>query len=344
MIRLLSFIFSSRLERPERGFAGLYLLLALIALAEIGVGRSDWVWTYVPRTPTGWFGFMEARIINDESPARVVAFGSSRIRDAIAPRRVERTTELPPGSVYNLGITSGSLSDALYFVRRNPQMLTRRTVAVVGLEYFYFAGNFTTHVTDRDRQNATLHDRLVVFDWNRAEQLRLLGGYLFRFYDARNVARAVVMSILTGVRTPIVMGEDGQIYPGTKPRVIVGPQALTTSPAQRLYVPKPSDDPSVRDAHRVELMAALQSAGTEILIWLPPHRRAYLDTLERDYPYVLEAWGAASRPPFAGFERVFTPSAAEAGLEEIDLRDYGHAAELGKRKLSDWLARRIRKN
>src|SRR5690606_19064114 len=104
---------------------------------------------------------------------RILFFGNSRTRDAIAPRLVEAHLGLPEGAVLNLGLTRGTAFDAEVLYRRNRAFLADAEVAFFGVDVIQLDGHLESN--ERVRRFSTLRDRIERFDGE--QRLALLVGW-----------------------------------------------------------------------------------------------------------------------------------------------------------------------
>jgi hypothetical protein len=133
-----SSIFSFRTLQPwTRWPAGFITCIVVLVSVEIFVARSDWVVTRYPASTLGAFYAVETEVIRDADPA-IICLGNSRLRDALAPRVLERELGMAEGAVLNLSLTTGRPFDARILYRRNRAVLRHAELMILDFEYNYF--------------------------------------------------------------------------------------------------------------------------------------------------------------------------------------------------------------
>ena len=78
---------------------GALLAVALLLAVEFGLARRDWIWGWWPRSESGVIDAIETQVIAQSDAPSVLFLGSSRVRDAVSPREVEKQLGLKRGAV-----------------------------------------------------------------------------------------------------------------------------------------------------------------------------------------------------------------------------------------------------
>ncbi len=332
-----SFISSFKRLLTAAGLLALALLLAVEFLAV----RSGWIWSATPQSATGAFDALERHVIAKSARPAVVFFGSSRMRDAIMPRRLAKAAGLAPASVMNLGITTGNPFDAVRFYQRNRDRLKHSCIFVVGIEDWYLNGESSP--THRDRRFATLGERLNEFP--SQFRLSLLAGWIFRTYDARALIQSFLwtrtLSIFTGDDPSRVwLTEDGRIRwrsAETETGPDVDPEVGAT--ADGLVRGYTKDGYLFRALRRFIDLA--RSDGVRVLVTRVPLRQTYLDYIAARHSGFLRAYEAETAS-LRNAEILQRDEPSGWGLVPGDFYDYGHLALRGARKYSERFGRLLK--
>jgi hypothetical protein len=186
---------------------GFILCVGLLLALELFVARTDWIWSYVPRSESGVVDALEDQVLAKTKDPRVVILGSSRARDAVSPRTLEKELKLPEGAVVNLAVSQGVPFDALVLWRRNRALLENADLVLFGLEPFQFSTR--TRLTERADRFATLDERLHAFDGR--DQTPLLVGWAWRTYGARESIRRALKAMFVEAPEPLKLTEDGRM-------------------------------------------------------------------------------------------------------------------------------------
>ncbi|MCB9549894.1 MAG: hypothetical protein H6706_29150 [Myxococcales bacterium] len=324
---------AARLRSLLRGKAT-RLCLALLLLVELGVARPDWLWRLVPRSGAGIVDVLETRVIARAEAPQIIVMGSSRVRDALSPRDLERALRLPTGAVLNLGLTSGTPFDAVTLYRRNRAKLRTARLLLVGLEDWYLNGAMAP--TERDRRFADLSERWS--DWDGELRLSLLLGYVWRTYDARDVIRETLQALARRRVRDVPLAPDGRLlWRADEPQT--GPVDVDVLAELDGFFR--DDRPGLgRRAQLARLIALAQADGLEVRLLRVPWRDAYLDARHTRHPAADARWRAwidSLTPPPLGAER-----ASAVGLLPTDFVDYGHLAGRGATLFASLIADQLR--
>jgi hypothetical protein len=314
---------------------GLLAAVALLLVFEAFVSRRDWIWAREPCSDAGIVDAIEAVAVRGCAEPRVVFLGSSRLRDAIAPREFERHLGLPAGSVLNLGLTGGQPFDSDLLYRRNRDVLRRAALVVVGVEDWYL--NVRIRPGERDRRFASFDERLHGYRWQQSAEL--LCGWLWRTYDARDALRRWLTG--AGSADALPFSADGRVK--WREETETGPETVDVVPAVEYYF-RHCEVGDLRLRQFAELLDEIEGDGPRVAVIQVPWRDAYLAERERLAPQVGRAYEAAldalerSRPntPFLLFGR-----ASELGIAPNRFYDYGHLTTAGAREFTRIVAARL---
>jgi hypothetical protein len=302
----------------------------LLLGVEVGVARRDWPWAREPHSDAGVVDALETQVIARAADPVVLLLGSSRMRDAIAPRTLERALGLRPGQVLNLGLTNGEPFSARVLYERNHAVLSRARVAVFAVEPWQVARQ--GHVNERVRRFATLGQRLRWFDG--PERLSLVVGALWRTLDAGVALRRLAFAPLRHPSPGLPIGEDGRVEWRDEEQV----EALAKIPVGRSARRHWSGfSPSRgRLACLGELVERLRGDGIEVIVVQLPVRDGYWRQVESRWPDRLATYrrlveGAVNEVAWMG-------EAAAEGLERADFYDYGHLTPSGAEKVTARIA------
>ena len=297
---------------------------------ELGVARQEWFWAFEPRSSVDIVDALERAAIEPAPDLAVILLGSSRVRDAVASRVMEAQLELPAGSALNLGLTGGTPFDARTLYERNRSKLATAEVAVVGVE----VGNFgTTPVPNqRVRRYATLEERMT---WPGASKISLVIGYFWRTYDAREVIRCNIKSLLTGRAPGIPITEDGRISwrdPDEEGLAAIDVPDIVDRFEGREPGPGYQDDLQ-------QLVDLLIEDGTQVLLVHIPTRDSFAEVLETQYPEWLSNFESALLDVSGPLVVDIHYRASDIpGLKPTDYYDYGHLTGGGAEVSTEYYA------
>ena len=133
------------------------MAVTLLTVFEFAVARADWFWGWIPFSQVGVIDALERQVLPKSEPL-ILFMGSSRVRDAIAPRTLEKRLRLPRGSVLNVGLTMGTPFDAKILYERNRDKLSRAQLVFFGVEPFQL--DVHNRPTERILRYGSLSDRL----------------------------------------------------------------------------------------------------------------------------------------------------------------------------------------
>lgn len=312
--------------------AGIALLLLLAV--ELGVGRQDWIWQAVRGSDIGLLNLMDRDVIPVAPPPKVLLMGSSRIRDAVPPRYLERYLGLSEGAVLNLGVTGGTPFEALVLYRRHREKLSQAEVLVISAEDWYSNGGIRPG--DADRRFATLSGRLS--DYGLEESLGLLVGWVWRTYDARYAIERWMRCQFRDCEGSAYVGPDRRVIYRREGR-LEGPAEVDVTPdLRRFYQNYAWSNGRLRQLAR--LIAAARQDGVRVMVVQFPFRDEYLSAVRKQHGQAYDDYLRALRG-LDGAEVLVFESAGELGIAQRYFRDYGHLTPLGAELMAERLAAAI---
>jgi hypothetical protein len=262
-------------------------------------------------------------------------FGSSRVRDGIAPRSLEKSLGLPTGAVVNMGITQGTPFDALTLYRRNRERLKSAKIALFGLDFFQF--DQSTRVNERVNRFATFSERLDMYDGE--DTLPLLVGSVWRTYDSRVPVRRYLKALFDEKMTkPLPMTKDGRlIWHHRKVRK----DDMARRARQWLGTWKAS---AKRLSILETLIAELKADGVEVALFQLPTRDGFWRESRERYGakcdrYYAMVRGVAETHDVALYD---WEGGKALGLKSEDFYDWGHMSNKGARTFSKVLAKTLK--
>jgi len=309
------------------------LAVALLVGVEVGIVRSGYLWKRTPNTMFGAFTAVESRVLAPAPPPKLVFFGSSRMRDAVDPRALERELDLGRGDVLNLGITGGTPYEARLFQSRHGRTLAAARVVVVGVENWYW--NEGMPRDEVERELATFGDRVGWFE--RRRQLGDLVGGAWRTVEVGDPLGRFFVSFVKGVK-PVAFTEDRMVWrKGSEVRE-VGPAFIDVEGPLADHMQSLALGP----AHEASLRALVQTArggGARVVLTQLPLRASYCAALDRAYPTVAPYIRARTEAIAAesGAEVIWFDAGSALGIGDDRFYDYGHLTEDGVRQMNrEW--------
>ena len=318
------------------GFRPLGALFAvgLLLTVELSLARSEWLWSRVPMSPSGVIDALEERVIEPNSSVDIVFMGSSRVRDAIIPRQLERELDLEHGQVMNLGLTAGNPFDALTLYRRNRGKLSSARLIVFGVEDWHF--NAAMPASERDRRFASWSESLGML--SGSETHSLLVSWIWRTYGAQQPLRRLVKSIFQAPPGDLPIGEDGRVrWRGEVGDF--GPETVDVATEAHRFYRNFSPHSGRFEMLRV-LIDLAHADGLTVMILQVPTRRAYREFVLEHYAREYAAYERAVRE-LPGVQVRIYADAQSLGLAETYFYDYGHLTPVGARiftsETANWL-------
>lgn len=310
--------------------AGLLAFGVLLAV-ELGVVRSGYLWERVPGTMLGAFLGVEREVLAGAETPAIVFFGSSRMRDAVAPRALEGELGLRRGAVMNLGLTGGTPYEARLLYERHPTVLRGAQVVVVGLEVWYW--NRGTPRDEVERHFATFSDRRAWFEERR--KLGDLVGGVWRTTELGDPLGRFAQSLYAGVK-PVVFDEGRMVWRKAAEVRDVGPEDVDVVEPLEHHMQGLAEGP-VHEASIRALVEAARSAGARVLLTHVPVRVPYYDELTRRYPG-MESYVRGRAEVLArelGAELAWYARGEAVGIPDDRFYDYGHLTEDGVRRMHE---------
>lgn len=319
-------------NRKRVVFSGLAISLGLLLLVEVFVGRSDWIWTYQPRSNAGIVDVLENEVIAKAPNPEVIALGASRLRDGLSPGDLESLLGLNEGTVLNLALTGGRAFDSLLLYERNREKLSQARVAIVSVEVDDVIDGRAPSA--RVRRFADLDDRLA---WS-GHELSLLAGSLWRTYDARDQIRGLPSSIIRNDNEAPPIADDGRVV--WQDEVAVGPVDLDLAPWEDRYVGADPGEGQMR--YLDQLIELLQEDGLDIWVIHVPLRDSAADLFEENNAELMAHFQrvVASLDEVAGIDVPWRAGNVE-NLGPTGFYDYGHPSTEGAEILTKRYAQLI---
>jgi hypothetical protein len=316
--------------KPKAMVAALLVLIAI----ELGVGRSEWIWSWIPASDSGVIDAMEDRIISQSHPPAIVMLGNSRLRDALMPRELEEALSLPRGSVHNLGMTVGTPFDSLTMYRRSRESFSDARILVLHLEAFNLA---PMRPTERFRRFATLEERLSLP--SRADRLSTLVGFFWRTFDAQKPLQQSLITILLRRDTTLRFSEDGRID-WRRFEEDSGPDFVDLSHYRRgfeRFMPGKLGADYVRG-----LLRLAEADGLRVVVFRAPFRDAYADVSDA-FPRREAHFRAFCDSLPVNVHCIILQRGSGLGLTPRDFYDYGHLTNHGAKSVTRYFAEELRR-
>lgn len=302
--------------------SGLGVALLLLGLVEFGMARQEWLWDFEPRSNSGIVDVLEDDVIEAAEDPRVVIMGSSRIRDAVAPRLAEDMLGLPTGSVLNLGLTGGTAFDAVKLYERNRAKLSQADVVVLAVEM----GNFLADPvpSPRVRRFATFEERLA---WEGESRASLIIGYFWRTYDARGQLTALADRIIRGQSTEAPIAEDGRVV-WRDPEAENPSEVDSGAFADLFFAGRAVGEGYL--PYVESLVSYLRADGVALVLVHVPTSDEYADVVAANYPLISENFTEVLSQ-LEGVRAIDHKERAShvPGLEDSHFYDYGHLTDEG---------------
>jgi lysophospholipase L1-like esterase len=334
-----SSIFSfDTLHGPFPAPRGLLFAVALLAAVELGVARTDWIWSRAPRSETGVVDALESQIVANAANPRIVLLGDSRTRDAVAPRQLERELRLAEGSVLNLGLTAGTPFDSRTFYERNRDVLRRADVLVVDCEWRYFIN--PPELTSRVRRYATLQDRIDLLAGGN-DLPAGVAGWVWMTYGAGDAIREWVGSLTKDAEAPLPIAPDGRIV-WRDEEVETGPQTMNPDSFVRSVFRKSQATQAHAEQLR-QLIDLIRADGLRVVLVHWPFRGAFVEACNRDHgPTYQAALDELKQFGAEADEFIFFERGQDAGIPDEYFYDLQHLTPRGAEIMTNILADRLR--
>ena len=313
-----------------------FLSIGLLLIIELVIVRPQFLWTFDEKTPTGVMHVLETKVIaGAQSPPDIIILGNSRMRDALPPISFEQALGLERGQVMNLSLTAGTLYDSLLMYRRNRDSLDGASVALVGVEAWFFRDDLKG-LDERFVRYATLSDRLSPYVEGRKTDAVI--GHFWRTFEASEQLITAAKAVVRGAGK-VEIGADGRTA-WRDEEFSRGPvEADVEKTIQGIY---PDFSPAEATADVLgSLIAMLQQDGMEVILVRPPFRDSYVEGRDGWVPEA-EVWFKAQIQQIEdeyGVEAWLPSTASEFGWPQDYFLDYGHLAGDGAlaftREMSD---------
>lgn len=322
--------------RPRPLPLGALGAIVLLVIFDFAVVRQDWFWGWVPLSQGGVIDALEQEVLHDAEP-KILLMGSSRVRDALAPRVVEKELGLEEGDVLNLGLTFGTPWDTIKIYERNRERLSSAKLAFFGVEPFQF--NHYDDDSERVSRLGTLHERLEYFHGHK--RIRKTLGYFWRALDAGPALDRFVKSWWKGRPSPPI-SDDGRIDWRTPEDNVRAAHRDAARDARRYFRSWRTD--RWRQHQLRHLIRMLEADGMEVVVFQVPARDEYWDYVYEHYVRRLEYYIRSVRRAASGYPQWWSWRATEEGYHHHSFYDYGHMRDHAAVRYSRRFARRIRRS
>jgi hypothetical protein len=287
----------------------------------------------------GQLRFTEREVIATAAAPQIVFLGSSRMRDAAAPRVIEERFHLPQGAVINIALGGGRIFDALELYRRNRIKLKGAKLVVIGLDDWHFSLGAHPLGTLYEL-DAPLGERMQLPEPPR--NAFVLDG-IFQQRVKLPVAMQDFSRLFSGKSSALSLYVDefGQVRDKgdeAKTRTV---EDIERDAAQlaHLHYSRFRQSP-VLAGHLEELIRCIREDGAQALIVELPNRSAYRERVRQDHEAEFEAHITLAREiaqrmevPFLYYDRP-----EDCGLRDAMYADYGHLKPEGAHAFSSFFA------
>ena len=324
-------------ERPTalRAMSSLIAVgFCVIALAELGIGRPDWLLRAVPRGDLSLLSFaLDEAVVEPNPDARILILGTSRARGAFLPTVMESKLGLERGQVVNLAIGGVHVQESAWLYDQARKTLSHARTLVLQVDPFSFSGS--RPITDRQCEWMSWSDRAALGGL-RAAQAFACG--VFQLQHRRPLLRWWITTWLGKHRAPAQVELDRY---GRAAMVRIADDHVPEefSPERfrywldyyyRGFVWSP-----VYERHFLDLVRLARADGVEVIVVHLPVVPGYLDAARalpgRPYQQFEERLPAL----VDGLARVqIWERPEELGLRFRDFRDWGHLNTPGAERLS----------
>jgi hypothetical protein len=325
------------LQAPDRVPAGLLGSLVILAAVEVFVARSDWIVRRFPATSVGVVAALESDVIEGSEPD-VICLGNSRLRDAIAPRVMERELGVSEGKVLNLALTGGTPYDSLVMYRRNSGCLGKARLLIVDFEYHYFARRVS--LSPRVSRFATFEDRRRLFrSWH--ELAPACVGCVWRTFGMREYLRALIVNRPTA--GAVVIGDDGRVV-WRNPEADSGIDIdRDNAKAAGSYGTDEIDYGYARELQR--LIALAKEDGLFVVLLHVPLRQGFVRYLNETCPACYQQCRREFHEMRSGADLIIDwEHGGEIGIGDKEYYDWGHVTDAASRRIGSQIARQLRKS
>ena len=316
---------------------GAMLACCLLLAFEFGVARADWFWGWIPYSQVGVIDALEEQVIPESKPL-VLFTGSSRVRDAISPRTLERSLKLPEGSVLNLGLTMGTPFDTEILYLRNRDKLSQAKLVFFGVEPFQL--DYHNRPTERILRYGTLRDRLKLMNENDAAYR--VAGYFWRTLDTGPAMQRFIKSWFKAQPDLPPIAPDGRVQWRTETDNKFAQRRRAPADAQRFFYRwrySPNRQRKLR-----ELIELLEEDGMTVVVFQVPARDRFWSFAHKKYPKKIKSYSTHVREASAGHEVFLFWDGKDHGLRARNFYDYGHLKPEPARRFTRKMGALIKKH
>jgi hypothetical protein len=316
---------------------GAALAVVLLAVFELAVARQDWFWGWVPHSQIGVIDALEKQVLPESEPL-VLFTGSSRVRDAIAPRTLETSLRLPKHTVLNLGLTMGTPFDAEILYRRNRAKLSQAKLVFFGVEPFQL--DVYNRPTERILRYGTLRDRLKLM--SRDEAAYRVAGYVWRTLDIGPAMRRFLKSPFKDMPELPPLAKDGRVQWRTERDNKRAGKRRVTVEARRFFrhwTYSPNRQRQLR-----ELIELYEADGMTVVVFQVPARDSFWAYAHSKWPQKIKAYSKHVREAAAGHQVYMFWDGSDHSLLSRNFYDYGHLKPGPARRFTRKIGTLIKKN
>ncbi|MCW8131426.1 MAG: SGNH/GDSL hydrolase family protein [Planctomycetota bacterium] len=315
----------------------LLAVVAVIAAVELAARLTPNDALMPPNSSWGQVRFVETAVIAPASAPRIVVLGSSRMRDAVAPRVLEKALGLPEGAVVNAALGGGRLFDALLVYERNRAVLKQAKVLIVGLDDWHFSLGAHPLGTLYELE-APMADRLALPEPPR--NLYALDG-VFQLRVKMPIAGARLARALSGrpERALWTLDAHGRLR-NSEDRL--EPERDRAADARQLAALHYLNfrQSKLLTGHLERLVALAKADGLEVILIDPPNSSWYRRVVGENYEQACQAYKGLAQETAVklGVPSYRYEAPEDCGLTDADFRDYGHLTPAGAERFTGFLA------
>ena len=277
--------------------------------------------------------FMEKEVLAKFNAPEIVFLGSSRIRRAIVPAKLDEQLGKPKGSTINLGLAMARPYESLYLYERNEPALKNAKVVVFNVdEWFVSSGPKISN--SLYETHGPLLERL---DYPERMRTRLFLDGLFTMRVMAKLVPGAVFGRKNDVQN-LKLDANNQVVPPP------GEGKLEAYGDHVAMFYDRFDVNVVMLDHIEKLAEKVKANGGRFVLLQLPNRAAYQTEVEKnhraEYEREREAIGALALKLSVPFWSYRLP--AELGLNDDDYEDYGHMTPGGAAKTTTFIGEKIR--
>ncbi len=276
--------------------------------------------------------FMEREVLSKFDAPKIVLLGSSRIRRAIVPTKLDEQLGLKKGSTINLGLAMARVYESLYLYERNEEKLKSAEWVILNVDEWHVSTGpkmsnslYETHgpLLERLQFPDRLRTRLFLDGlFNMRVTLKLVPGALFgRTKDTQTLK----------------LDENNQILP--PPRA----EKLETYGDQIAMFYDRFDVNDIMLGHIEKLANKVKANGGRFVLMQLPNRAAYQTEVERTHgsDFKNEHGALKALAEKLNVPLLFYTLPENLGLTDANYEDYGHLKPDGAAIVTKFLGEKI---